>query len=381
MARSDVQTFGLLNRWPIRMRENSWNWNQIAGPGAPLSTDGRVIYVQEERDFIADALNQAVHMMAESLGFYPRPTWLTQRLKVGYGFQEIQRHKLDWGYIQQFGFRNTSLIDDDAAVVYTDADGDGVADTATITVTTTVAAAEIKVFFRVADGAISAGHEYWEIEPLTVTTTGAVATITGPRYLFVDPGVVWAVPYESPNYTNKNSGSTSDATDFVTLVDVYRVYNDTTSANVIISDPIYCDACGSTLGGNTSTAATGRIVDERLSIVQVRPTSCCTACGYWPETIDVRYQAGLPLVQGQMDRRLETAIIRLANTLMPEQPETFDDKRLGMWKRDREPANPAQLTQLDMHPFGGTMWGRIEAWRSVKHLVLGKGGKVTARWV
>lgn len=380
MARSDADHFRLLNRWPLVMQADPWNFNQLVGAVAPLSTESRVIYIQRERDMIADALNNAAQMIADQLGFYPRPVWLSERLHVGRGWQELQTHRLTWGYVQEFGVRTTSLIQAGVAVVYSDTNADGTDDLATITVVTGVAASEIGVFFQVADGAESAGASTWEIEPLSVSVSGGVATITGPRYLFVKPSVVWAQEFITPNFTDKSAGNTSQPNDFVTAVDIYRVYSDTTSFPAIQSDPIFCSACGSNLGGNTTTLATGRIYDSRLGIVQVRPTSCCSACGYWPETIDVYYKAGFPLENGKMARRLELACIRLANTLMPQQPETFINPVLGMWQQDRVRADVNTLTQGDMHPFGDTMVGRIDVWRNIKHMALGQGGKVTSAW-
>lgn len=379
MGRSDVNHFKLLNRWPHQMHENAWHFNQITGAGpAPLTAPCDEVYIQFDRDNIADGLNQAVEMMAEVMGFYPRPTWVNERVFIGRGYpQQLQTLNLRWGYIQEFGIRTTSLIEAGVAVTYSDADGDGIEDTATISVATAISASEIQAFFQVADGAESAGHVNWEIEPLTVTSNGVTATLVGPKYLFVKPSEVWAQEYEEPNYTVRNNGDTEAASDFVLNVDIYRVYSATGSDVVINSDPIFCSSCGSSLGTMTTTAGTGLIMNSRNSLVRTRPANCCTTCGYWPETIDIYYKAGYPLNNGKMERRLEIAAMRLGNTLMAQQPTTSCDRALEMWQRDLE---EIQILTTDQHPFGGTRRGRVEAWGNIRHMVLGQGGKVTSRW-
>lgn len=339
------------------------------------------LYVQSERDMIANALYEAGQMMSDVLGFFPRPHWTSERIFLGRGaWYDLQPHNLSHGYIQEFGVRTTSLIQAGVSVVYSDSNSDGTDDTVTITVTTSVDAGEIAVFFRVADGAESAGHEHWEIEPLTVTVSGGVATITGSRYLFVHPANIWAKPYEQPNFNVKEAGNTQGTAAFVTAVDVYRVYSDSTSAATMNSDPIWCYGCSTSLGTNTTSVGTGRILDSRLSIVQVRPSSCCSTCGTWPETVDVYYKAGYPLANGKMDRRLEQALIRLANTLIPYQPPTFNDRTLNMWKEDRQYVQQGQVMEKDLSPFGNLMRGRVEAWSLIKRMALGSGSKATQKW-
>lgn len=377
MARSDVNHFNLLNRWPVIMEENQWHFNQVAGTGAPLTAQCDAVSINHERDMIANALNLAVEMVAEQLGFYPRPTWIVERATLGANwYLSLQNLKTRYGYIQEFGIRTTSLIDDAVAVTYSDANSDGVDDTATITVTVAAgtSAAEIVPFFRVADGAESAGHINWEIEPVTVSVSSTTATITAPRWLFVKPSRIWAKPYEEPNFTIKFHGDTQQPADFVTLVDIYRVYSDASTAVQVTGDPIYSQCTD--LDTAITSDGEAYIVDSRLGRFRSRLT-CSDCFNSYPESVYIGYKAGYPLENGKMNRRLETAIIRLANTLMPYQPSTFCDKTLGMWQFDRNNVDPATLTQADLHPFGGLMVGRIEAWRNLRGMALGKGGKIT----
>ena len=379
MARSDVDHYRLLNRWPIIMHENNWHFNQAQGTGAPLTGQCDEVMVQWERDYIANALNWSVQIMAEHLNFYPRPVYVSERVHLGRGAPyQWQQLETRWKYLQAFGSRATALIEAGASVVYSDPQGLGVDTLATITVTTSYDADEIAVFFKVADGAAEAASQYWQIEPLTVTKSGNTATITGPRWLFVKPAV-WAQEYEEPNYTEKNKASTTDAANFVTEVDVYRLYTDAEGAVTINTDPLLCSCDCTTLAGNETTSGVARIVDERLGLFQLRRCPCTCGC-YWPESVDIHYLAGYPLADGGMARALEIAAIRLANTNMPQLPDSFCDRTLQMWQLDMQNIDPGEFTRMDMHPFGGTKRGRIEAWNQIRHLALGMGGKLTQRW-
>lgn len=377
MARSNVNHFKLINRWPVIMEETPAHYNQIAGTGVPLTAPCDAVYTQYERDSIADALNEAGELFAQHLGFYPRPTFIQERVylsqKEAYVWQDL---RLQYGYIESFGIRTTSLIQAGVAVAYTDPDGDGFNELATITVVTAVSNDEIELYFQVADGAESAGHEFWQIEPFTtISASAGTVTITAPSWLFVKPSI-WAQPYESPNYTVRNAANANSAGSFITNVDVYRVYADDTAAVQITGDPILCQCTD--LDTPVTANGQGLIIDSKLGIVRVRLT-CDTCLNAWPESVYISYKAGYPLVNRAMARRLETNMIRMANTLLPYQPESFCDRTFNIWQRDTEEIRPEFLTQFDQHPFGGTKRGRIEAWQNIKHMQLGMATKVTMR--
>lgn len=380
MAITDVTTFKLLNRWRDIMKADPYLFNQITGVGIPIpETCGeKGVFIQLDRDQIANALNDAVESARDYLNFYPRPTYLHARLYLQEGIPiERQELRLPNGYLQAFGRRATTLIEDDVAVVYTDSNGDGVDDLATITLTlvTDVAADEIQVFFRVTDGALNNADDLWQIEPLRVVKSGLNVTITGHRALFVNPDV-WAVDYDEPTFINKNSGDVADAADFVTLVDVYRVYTDSTNAVIYNADPIF--DCGSApIDGDVQYSGTGRIVDRTISSFNPRRGDHCGL--YYAETVDVWYLAGLPLVNGLMERRMEKALVRFSNTLMAQSPSCFCDRVLNMWKQDTTTEDVEKLPEwLADNPLG-LQGGAVEAWRVINRMALPGGGKLTTR--
>jgi hypothetical protein len=383
MARSNVDHFTLLNSWPIIMRYNPWNFNQISGPGAPLSKPGEEVSIQSERDDIADALNQAGELVTEALGFFPRPMWYSESIPLGMGNPyEFQTLRTTHGYLEEFSVRTQTLIQANVAVVYSDANGDGVEETATITVATTVTDAdEIRLFFRTADGAVSAGHEDWEIEPVrSITIAAGFATIVADKWLFVDPDTIWATEYTMPGLVTKHYGTTNDAADFVRTVDVYRVYGVTTNAVGIASDPIW--EASSSLSGHNIDYGVARIIDARLGLFEARLE--CTDCEhYYPEAVQVSYKSGYPLRYLHIDRRLELNIIRLANARMPWQPNTVPNHpSLSRWQYDNENVTKNnQFSGLASTPWGGLLIGEVLAWSNLKNMALAHGGKVTARGI
>lgn len=375
MAASLTNSYKLLNAWQRVMFADIWHFNQAKGQGAPLK-EGRDVYIQQERDDIARALNIAVEKSIPYLGFYPRPTYLTEviPLSTGVPFQ-MQTLRTSWKHLEAFGERAVTLIQANAPIVYSDVGSIGADDTATITVPTTVSASEIQVFFRVADGAPGAADELYEIEPLTVTIVGANAVITGPRALFVKPSTIWNVPYtyDGGNFAERNYADTAAAAGFVTMVDVYRVYTDATNAVSVVSDDAWTS--GLDVATSTLTTAAARIVDARLGIFQVRPT--CTNCMGVPSQVSVKYKAGLPLVRGRMHPTMEEALIRFSNTLMGQKITCLYEYPENKWEYDRQ-AMPAELLQPPdvQNPFGITR-GQIHAWRVMMDMAIAGGGKIT----
>lgn len=381
MARSDVEHFGLLNRWPVVMRENPWHFNQLAGANAPLSEPCDEVYIQTDRDDIADGLNLAVELVSAELGFYPRPVWLVDRLKIGHGYpMEWQPLKTSWGYIEEFSIRTKSLIEAGATVTYSDTNDDGYDDTATLSITTAVDADEIRVYFQVADGASAASSDDWEIEPLTVSSDGTTATITGPIYLFTHPTTVWANPKESPNFNTKRPFDSVDDAHYVTAADVYRVYGNTTGAVKLLTDPLLDSSYANS--GDIAENAVARITNAKQGLFEVRLANCAdlTTSTYYPTEVWVSYKAGYPLRGGLMDHILERALIRIANTQMPYQPDTDCSARtLSMWRQDTDLIKDEFSRVASAPPWGGMTMGEWQAWNRIKRLQLSRAGKITSR--
>jgi hypothetical protein len=329
MAVSAMPTHGLLDYWASRMGVSPWHFNQIKGAGlyAPLTDQGADVYTQLERDVIGEGIAVAVQEAAQYLQFYPRPVWFSGEI-VPIDRTEISnpmRFKTRWKWVNSLGARAVSLIASNASVTYSDQDGDGTNETATITVSTSVTDPnEIHVFYRVGDRAdnrvifdsADPTDERWRIEPLRVSVSGGVATLTGHRSLFVSPAL-WALPYREPNYnaSSKRAGDTSNTGDFVTQVDVYRVYADSGQAVRLC----YIDTNGAI---QFDTPTNVGIEDQQFGIVYAKPT---LSRPY--EYAVLNYRAGYP-ENGAQREQLRNAIIRLSNCRQPLPPTSNTDRRL-----------------------------------------------------
>lgn len=375
-----IPTYRTLNMWQRTMGENIWRFNQVLGSGVALKEGGKPVYVQPSRDEITSTLSQAWDMLSAYLGYFPRPIYVGERIPINNASPyQLQKLRTKWGYVQAYGQRATTVIQAGAAIVYDDSDGDGIVDRGTVTVTTTVDASEIQVFFTVADGAESAANEQWEIEPASVSKSGNTATIRFHRALAVQPAI-WKLPYlyDSNNYETINSANTSNPNNFITTCDVYRVYTDTNQAFAIQDNFYSCGNCGGLANGtSTSTAAAIRSVDSQLGIFQVRLCDCgMINWQYPPESVDVYYLAGYPLVNGQMKNTYEVALTRLANTMLSQTLCNLWDERLNRFATDRAPMDTNLLQPSEVsNPLGITQ-GAIAAWRMVRWAALGQGGKL-----
>lgn len=367
MAVSKRYAYRLLNLWGDIMEVPPYLYNQITGNGiyASLSSPGLGVYVQPDRERIAEGLITAVQKSLPYLRFHYRPTFVRERIQWNGRAPLITKFK----EVRAIGKRTTSLIEAGTAVAYTDSDGDGTLDLATITVT--VAAdtdpAEVKTYFRVADGADIAASQLWEIEPTRVSVVGTTATITAHRSLFVTPSL-WRLPYNEPNFNQSsiNAGDTADASDFVTLADVYREYPDPAQAAVL-------------LGYGSNAYAEFDIMDARLGILY--PSDWCQSlvCNY-RGYIDLWYVSGYPLdeITGMPDYNLSAAMVRLANAEMPFGPVdlNFDDERLRRWQNDNRVTTPDQHQNTDIlhNPFG-IKYGQVNAWNMMKNYAVAHGGR------
>ena len=376
MAVSQYDRYGLLDQWREVMGENIWHFNQAGGSSAPFNTDCPDVYLQDLRDEIAFAGAEAWGLLAHYLGYNPMPVWENVTLPLGRGSPfELQTIRLPRRYIQAMGQRATTLIEAGAAIVYSDANSDGVDDTATITSATALTDAdEIQIFFQVADGADSAASEYYQIRPASVTITGGNAVIVVNRALCVKPAKFWDVPYDPTdvNYLIQNVADPTDATDFITAVDVYRVYNDTTTTATLIADPYYTKDTQSTWGTDVTYAGIAWIEDADLGYVRVRENSSC------PEYIGkvkLYYKSGLPLVNGLMDFRLRRALVRLTNTQMPR-PMECPLCKASRDKYQDDRYEPSRIPESVVDNPLGTLNGQTAAWRTILSMHLTQGGTV-----
>lgn len=380
--------YGYGHAWANEMEISVWAFNQLAGPGdlAPLSERGKNVWVLPDWNDLARGITRGLSKMVDTLHFYPRPVYLSERIPLGRGrpFQ-MQTLQTRYGYIQAIGRRAITALESAAPVVYSDEDGDGVDDTGTVTVvmaTTPPSASEIQMFFTVTDidlpGAVVADERY-QIEPATVTVSGNTITLTAHIAYFVLPSK-WRQPYLAPNYNphNKNVLTSNDPANYVTEVDVYRVYPDATSAVVLSRRKASCASCG---WDWENIAGVADIEDSRLGLINVSEESClCWRGGY--RYVDVYYYAGYPIPNysntsqddvftGEAEPALTEALTRLSNCEQARQPNTFTNEIATRWTTDNN-YQKFQGEPMEKTPLGSKL-GQIAAWEIVSDYALGVG--------
>lgn len=364
-ARND----GLLNAWQRVCMENEWNFNQTTGKGAPIDTaPGKGgVYLQFERERIAANLQLAVTNVADQMHFWPRPAWFTQTIPLArstplqWQEQAVERKKLI-----AFGQRNTAVIQAAAAIVYSDPNSIGINDTATITVANPngYSVDEVQLFYQVSDGALGAADSRFQIETTNIVASGGNLVITAQRAQFVKPSI-WTVPYDitDPNGKNPNAADTQTAANFVTAVDVYRVFNDTTVSISLLSND-----------GTILQNFDGEILDPELGFFRLGGNFCSTVS--WikvPARIKVYYYSGEALQDGQIETELQDRIISYANAEMNEQYTSFSSWTLNRVKRDQgvmvagggqtgSGTWPILAKRDSNNPFGLRV-GQVRAWQ------------------
>lgn len=303
----------------------------------------RDIWTKSQRDNVARYLGSAQRMIEDEIGYFLSRRWVAGTLAGTVGGDERLVDQTEawrrwylltrWPYVAEVGVRAVTTIEDGATVDHT-------ADPAVIAVTTTVTdSSEIVVYHP---------GTTIEIHPSAITIAGGTATISIPRCRMVLASLA----------DNDTTGLdyTVDA-NFEAEVDVVRVWTDG-STNATLVWPHRCSGgCASNGCSEYTQTACVYVRDARLGVVDVSPASyvggswvrsglgCACGAGL-PEYVRLYYRAGI----GAIDQRMEDAIVRLAHSLMPEEPCGCDvAKRL--WHRDRTVPQVLTAERLNC-PFG-----------------------------
>lgn len=358
------------------------------------------------REEVAMVIATVEDDIGNAIGYSPAATWQvdehhTWSLNRTNGYRTYSPLvQTEYGMLIAGGARAVSLIDDNVAVVYSDPDADGWSERATLTVTTSLTdVREIKVYF-----AGHSGDVEWEIRPLrSVTIAGGVATITLDAWLLFNPNLWETYPHTNTPFTGIDVTVSGN---FVTMVDVYREYNDTASAGVTFhtgGDGYFCcggagcDVCNGTSYGGCLT-----IRDHRLGMVAPFPASYSD--GAWvadslvgcrpANRVSLRYYAGLRdkrfLTSKSLDplsQQMAEAITWMSAARLPEAicscnnvKDTIKElQKDASTIREGAQSSPifAKFEKQDIfsNPFG-TKVGEVKAWQRVTRLMgeIGQGG-------
>jgi hypothetical protein len=372
------------------------HFHQMNGVKAPLTGGCDDIWDQDAREALCWTVQQAEELIAHALGFWPAPKFITDE-QIQFNLPGVRSDwqnaevRTEFGFIECFGREKLTLVEAGATVTYSDYDGDPLGREELATIEGGVYAylpacadpCSVAVFFRTADGAIDTADSRFEIRPLDIDIDGDAMSITGEASLFIKP-LLWNLTQaDCAGSGNPNAWKYDfDLGNLVSAVDVY-------CRTVNIESPLtlYWDgvcACGGVCQHSTQTGCAYN-TDKRRGTFAPRPSTwngttnvgaLPTYCSA-PESVFANYWAGYPLDRYcRMDPKLERAIVQLTNVLLPEPPCGYCDLALRKWKLDRTPIDPLTTEAANL-PWPGLYFrGALEAWRIVKGLALGRGGKM-----
>lgn len=340
MARASLPTILSLDRYAGIMGINPAHFNGAAANSLnpavfPINVGCKDVWYQYawqrfdvvSREEIAEAIYDAEKDIEAELGYSPGPKWVTNEVHsyprpsyrgaFGNGLNvrgQMKSIKARQGskFIQA-GRRGATLIGTattgGATLVYSDPDGDGFSELATITLTTTVTdTCEIDVFF-----AGNAGAKEWEVRPLkSVAIAGGTVTITLDSWKLIDPDL-WEFFPTSTTEANGSLINISTTSNFVTSIDVYRIFTDFTEVSAQFfweRDPVtnvlvFCSSCGGT-GCETCTLRTQdgciHVRNVQRGLVVPAPASYDSTDARWegtnwldcrePDQVKIWYYAG-----------------------------------------------------------------------------------------
>lgn len=402
------------------LKMHPYHFWQLAGDAVPLEGACDDLLFEEDwqnadamsRAGLRQSVSAAERKLREWLGYDVAPRYrvdtvdwprrVNQTEWRAYNINAIDRMiglELPWKQVRKVGAQVRDLIGE-AAITLSDENNDGLVDTFTATIATTVTeTTEIAAFFASADRwDLLAPLDDWQIAPVAVGISGGTATIRGNVWQIVRP-VLYADITNPRQYYDP-----ADASIYASSIAVYREYInpngqtvDTAQATLIWEvNPFPFSCCNAySPPAYTPNAADPAAVGKAIARVGVRdaengivtPAQAIYdaesgqwrqvrwSTGYEPDRVEVRYLAGLSLVNGQMDRTWQEVLtyLTLAELEGPICACESVRARVHHWQFDlartagaNDEAYAISPTDLD-NPFG-TRRGQVHAWKRVRDL-------------
>lgn len=402
MARANTHTILPLDRFAAICNMHPLHFNQVTVDiVAPVTTcDMPVVQYSWQtadkigREEIATAIADAESIIKQYAGFNPGPDWIAD--------ERAQFDRTRWpeiynangrdvrglrvsirtgsGYVISGGIETKDLIDDNVAIVYSDADGDGYEETATITVNTTVTdTKEIALYYPGKDA-----DNAWQIRPLkSVVINAGVATITCRREQLVLESLQEGLAANGVNGL--------DDANFLSLIDVYRKYNDPSQQIQMLWSPgTDCVCAGEGCASCTHATQYGCFLvrEPRLGIIIPNPATWNVDDLSWsgtsfadfraPDQARLWYYAGININQNMIPE-WERAITYLALSML-DRPlcacrplESF----VAHWKEDLSyrQSSQSQSSSFNLsrkwldNPIGTTR-GALYAWQLIRKMMI-----------
>lgn len=354
------------------------------------------------RSQITQALVQAEALLAEHLSYPIGPTFraatlpwpqLADRRRVrtppiGSDGRWLSVALPD-GEIRAVGLETLTALGD-AAVSYIDDDGDGLVDRFTVQIADSATPLDqIVVGFTASDRYDGSDlSDRWLVRPTTAARSGGTVTVTGRAWCCVRP-----VQYEGASAAALNGLDPATTTIYAEQLTVARRYAapaGTTAATaqaelIWESQPWPWCACPASTSDPASTAsAVARVGIRDAAAGLVTPaeavydastgTWAAADCwGWWgcrpPDRVTVRYQAGVPLVRGEVAAPWARVVTGLAAALLARPLAGCEDTQslIGQWQTDVTRAAGGTTFQAQRsadNPFGPRR-GQIDAYAEV----------------
>ncbi len=330
-----------LDRYQELMRLPIAAFNGLNKPDEEPVYECSTIWKQSERDALVIALYQAEEMREQELTYHIAPKYdVLQNQDLRSPLILEKKHLI------KLGLRTISTIQ--AGVALTLGTLPALNDPVIITVATTVTdKSEIKVYYP---------GEAVEIHPSFISISGGTATIKIPRSRLVLQTVL--DNRDDHLYYDDNAN-------FLTTVDVKRVYYDTTNPGQYV----WLYSCDTNTIAETTQGLYARITNNRLSVVEHYPatyasgvwTKACWTLTHYPDYITMYSYSGR-----QLSVYTEMQTIRLAHTLMPNAPCSCPTVH-QYWQMDVESTDT-------LTPYGSTK-GAVDVWSKDARAKVGQGGK------
>jgi len=366
------------------------------------------------REAIKEALETAEARLREHLGFPIAPEYREETIMWPRYYDKTMVRRADWdptgkrislrvpdGYLQAVGVETLALVGN-ATLTFADDDGDGLKENWSLSIATTEDEPDkIAVYFIAADRLDSdpVGAR-WRVEPVKVAISGGTATVRGKRWQVVKP-----INYEGVDVAEIDP--TVDANFAATLAVYNRTTDpdgegvDTAQATLIWeTNPCHgwwccCTGCASSTTPADSSQdpaaiakAVARVGIRSARYGELTPMQAVrnATTGVWaevpwdmcrePDKVEVRYLAGYPLESGDVAKKLQTIVARLAAAEMPSRLTACDaaNRELYRWQFDLARTSGANdeaygaISAADLDNPLGTRRGQVYAWKQIRTL-------------
>lgn len=400
MAYASTITMIPLARVAEILQIDPWHFHSVTTLARPLVPSCPDDWYQHDwqasgllsRESMALALRQAEDMVTTYLRWSPIPRWYEEEHPIP-RYYRTERSSLlnargqaksvvsNYGFVVEAGQRANTFIDT-PATVFSDPDGDGVNELVTVTFATTVTTEdELRLYYPSKNG-----RDEFEIRPLTsITIAAGVATITFPKYLIALENLL-----ERPRDPNNPHIGVDgeDDTNFLTTVDVYRVYSDpATQATFYYEDDLNCSSGDCVPDTETGClfirdARVGKLAYKRAEYNATTGLYSASSFTREPDKIKVYYRAGnrdlrMLFPNLQMDSTLERMIVYFALCFLDTKLHGCSNtvniwnemtKDLATSTRDQMRTLSWSLTEC---PFG-TKQAAVSLWKYIQPIRLAK---------